>query len=204
MQIAALPGPGARRGGPARGRGRRPPPPRAGSPGLRKETLASQGARLEQTRGAWGGAGFGSPWGRMVNLEPMHTDIKMSGDVADPTDARGALSQVEPGPILCPGALPYSHLLLKPLMPCSGLPKEQLPPCLFLVSDRELRSTRRTKSPQGGAVTPQPPQGTVVSSKDWTLTVSTLLYPHMHASGTGPTSSCKATPHQAASPSERA
>ncbi|XP_006148854.1 POU domain, class 2, transcription factor 3 [Tupaia chinensis] len=33
----------------------------------------------------------------MVNLEPMHTDIKMSGDVADPTDARGALSQVEPG-----------------------------------------------------------------------------------------------------------
>ncbi|KAM9220130.1 POU domain, class 2, transcription factor 3 isoform 1-T1 [Dugong dugon] len=31
----------------------------------------------------------------MVNLEPMHTDIKMSGDVADSTDACRALSQVE-------------------------------------------------------------------------------------------------------------
>ncbi|XP_011908842.1 PREDICTED: POU domain, class 2, transcription factor 3 [Cercocebus atys] len=33
----------------------------------------------------------------MVNLESMHTDIKMSGDVADSTDARNTLSQVEPG-----------------------------------------------------------------------------------------------------------
>ncbi|XP_072809860.1 POU domain, class 2, transcription factor 3 isoform X1 [Vicugna pacos] len=33
----------------------------------------------------------------MVNLEPMHPDIKMSGDVADSTDARSALSQVETG-----------------------------------------------------------------------------------------------------------
>lgn len=111
MQIAALHGPGARRGGPARGRGRRPPPrePRAhlgsvailaapsaagagaaerataaaaeavaataavAAGGWREETLASQGARLGQTRGTWGGAGFGPAWGRMVNLEPMHT-----------------------------------------------------------------------------------------------------------------------------------
>nr|XP_023499995.1 POU domain, class 2, transcription factor 3 [Equus caballus] len=137
MQIAALHGPGARSGGPARGRGRRPPPraaprahlgsvailaaPRAaragGSSGARdgggdgsgsgsrggggrdgrKETLASPGARLGQTRGAWGGAGFGPSWGRMVNLEPMHTDIKMSGDVADSTNVRSALGQVETG-----------------------------------------------------------------------------------------------------------
>ncbi|XP_030620398.1 POU domain, class 2, transcription factor 3 isoform X3 [Delphinapterus leucas] len=33
----------------------------------------------------------------MVNLEPMHPDIKMSGDVADSTVARSALSQVETG-----------------------------------------------------------------------------------------------------------
>ncbi|XP_042088928.1 POU domain, class 2, transcription factor 3 isoform X3 [Ovis aries] len=33
----------------------------------------------------------------MVNLEPMHPDIKMSGDVADSTDAQSALSQVETG-----------------------------------------------------------------------------------------------------------
>ncbi|XP_058433080.1 POU domain, class 2, transcription factor 3 isoform X3 [Marmota monax] len=33
----------------------------------------------------------------MVNLESAHPDIKMSGDVADSTDARGALSHVEPG-----------------------------------------------------------------------------------------------------------
>ncbi|KAF6105585.1 POU class 2 homeobox 3 [Phyllostomus discolor] len=33
----------------------------------------------------------------MVNLELMHTDIKMSGDVADSTDVRNALSQVETG-----------------------------------------------------------------------------------------------------------
>lgn len=39
----------------------------------RKETLASQGARLGPTRGTWGGAGFGPAWGRMVNLELMHT-----------------------------------------------------------------------------------------------------------------------------------
>lgn len=38
----------------------------------RQETLASPGARLGQTRGAWGEAGFGPAWGRMVNLEPMH------------------------------------------------------------------------------------------------------------------------------------
>ncbi|XP_004636459.1 POU domain, class 2, transcription factor 3 [Octodon degus] len=33
----------------------------------------------------------------MVNLEPMHPDIKMSGDVADSTDTRSTLSQAEPG-----------------------------------------------------------------------------------------------------------
>uniref|UniRef100_A0A4X2JX42 POU domain protein n=1 Tax=Vombatus ursinus TaxID=29139 RepID=A0A4X2JX42_VOMUR len=33
----------------------------------------------------------------MVNLESMHTDIKMNGDVADSTDTRNALSQVETG-----------------------------------------------------------------------------------------------------------
>lgn len=44
----------------------------AAAGGGRKETLASPGARLGQTRGAWGGAGFGPAWGRMVNLEPMH------------------------------------------------------------------------------------------------------------------------------------
>ncbi|XP_061058450.1 POU domain, class 2, transcription factor 3 [Eubalaena glacialis] len=33
----------------------------------------------------------------MVNLEPMHPDIKMSGDVADSTVARHALGQVETG-----------------------------------------------------------------------------------------------------------
>ncbi|XP_036049752.1 POU domain, class 2, transcription factor 3 isoform X1 [Onychomys torridus] len=33
----------------------------------------------------------------MVNLEPMHTEIKMSGDVADSTDARSTFSQVESG-----------------------------------------------------------------------------------------------------------
>ncbi|KAM7084846.1 POU domain, class 2, transcription factor 3 isoform 1-T1 [Molossus nigricans] len=33
----------------------------------------------------------------MVNLELMHTDIKMSGDVADSTDGHNALSQVETG-----------------------------------------------------------------------------------------------------------
>lgn len=45
----------------------------AAAGGGRKETLASQWARLGQTRGTWGGAGFGPAWGRMVNLEPMHT-----------------------------------------------------------------------------------------------------------------------------------
>lgn len=45
----------------------------AAAGGGRKETLAFQGARLGQSRGAWGGAGFGPGWGRMVNLEPMHT-----------------------------------------------------------------------------------------------------------------------------------
>ena len=44
----------------------------AAAGGGRKETLASPGARLGQTRGAWGEAGFGPAWGRMVNLEPMH------------------------------------------------------------------------------------------------------------------------------------
>ncbi|XP_059563592.1 POU domain, class 2, transcription factor 3 isoform X2 [Myotis daubentonii] len=33
----------------------------------------------------------------MVNLELMHSDIKMSGDVADSTDGHGALSQVDTG-----------------------------------------------------------------------------------------------------------
>ncbi|XP_007651659.1 POU domain, class 2, transcription factor 3 isoform X1 [Cricetulus griseus] len=33
----------------------------------------------------------------MVNLEPMHSEIKMSGDVADSTDARSTFSQVESG-----------------------------------------------------------------------------------------------------------
>lgn len=44
----------------------------AGAGGGRKETLASQGARLGPTRGSWGVAGFGPAWGRMVNLEHMH------------------------------------------------------------------------------------------------------------------------------------
>lgn len=43
--------------------------------GGRKETLASQGARLGPTRGSWRGAGFGPAWGRMVNLELMHTEV---------------------------------------------------------------------------------------------------------------------------------
>lgn len=45
----------------------------AAAEGGRRETLASPGARLGQQRGTWGGAGFGPAWGRMVNLEPMHT-----------------------------------------------------------------------------------------------------------------------------------
>ncbi|KAK2099625.1 hypothetical protein P7K49_020973 [Saguinus oedipus] len=48
-------------------------PAAAAAGGWKKETLASQGARLGQTRGAWGGAGFGPAWGRMVNLESLHT-----------------------------------------------------------------------------------------------------------------------------------
>lgn len=44
----------------------------AAAGGGRKETLASPEARLGQPRGAWGEAGFGPAWGRMVNLEPMH------------------------------------------------------------------------------------------------------------------------------------
>lgn len=69
----------------------------AAAEGGRRETLASPGARLGQQRGTWGGAGFGPAWGRMVNLEPMHTEIKMSGDVADSTDTRSTFGQVEPG-----------------------------------------------------------------------------------------------------------
>lgn len=45
----------------------------AAAGGGRRQTLASQGARLGHSRGAWGGPGFGPAWGRMVNLEPMHT-----------------------------------------------------------------------------------------------------------------------------------
>lgn len=48
-------------------------------------------------QGAFGGASSGPTWGRLVNLEPKHTDIKLSGDAADSTDAHSAVSQVEMG-----------------------------------------------------------------------------------------------------------
>lgn len=43
------------------------------------------------------GAGSGPTQGRTVNLEPKHTDIRVSGDAEDSTHAHSALSQVEIG-----------------------------------------------------------------------------------------------------------
>jgi hypothetical protein len=85
MQIAALHGPGARRGGPARGRGRRPPPRAACSPGE-----CGNPGRAEccpgRSSGARDGGGDGSGSGSRVGGSRGREE----GDPGFPGDPAGA------------------------------------------------------------------------------------------------------------------
>ncbi|CAN8199110.1 unnamed protein product [Coccothraustes coccothraustes] len=67
-----------------------------GSGWQRREGKLAAPGNLGLTAGGWAHRGF-PPAGRMVNLESVHAEIKMSGDAADSTDTRHEPDQVEPG-----------------------------------------------------------------------------------------------------------
>ncbi|GAB0199675.1 POU domain, class 2, transcription factor 3 [Grus japonensis] len=73
-----------------------PTPGLRGSGWQRREGKLAAPGNLGLTAGGWVHRGFPST-SRMVNLESVHAEIKMSGDAADSTDTRHEPDQVEPG-----------------------------------------------------------------------------------------------------------